>query len=73
MQGKRCQNSYGTYFLLLVVSFLSRLMHDRIKRFEKMQVISKSLEEDWSRSVKHKYQQEEDERHFRRCAGAGSL
>ncbi|CAI5645072.1 coiled-coil domain-containing protein 81 [Oreochromis niloticus] len=45
------------------------LMHDRIKRFEKMQVISKSLEEDWSRSVKHKYQQEEDERHFRRSAG----
>ncbi|XP_076740175.1 coiled-coil domain-containing protein 81 [Maylandia zebra] len=45
------------------------LMHDRIKRFEKMQDISKSLEQDWSRSVKHKYQQEEDERRFRRSAG----
>ncbi|KAF1392671.1 hypothetical protein PFLUV_G00030480 [Perca fluviatilis] len=45
------------------------LILDRISRFEKKQDISKSLEDEWSRSVKLKHQREDEERHFLRSAG----
>ncbi|XP_023270364.1 coiled-coil domain-containing protein 81 [Seriola lalandi dorsalis] len=47
----------------------TELILDRINRFEKKRDISKSLEDEWSRSVKLKHQQEEDERRFLRSAG----
>ncbi|XP_054464942.1 coiled-coil domain-containing protein 81-like isoform X2 [Anoplopoma fimbria] len=42
---------------------------DRINRFEKRRDISKSLEDEWSRSAKLKHQREEEERRFLRSAG----
>ncbi|XP_019935286.2 coiled-coil domain-containing protein 81 isoform X1 [Paralichthys olivaceus] len=45
------------------------LILDRINRFEKKQHISKSLEDEWSRSVKLKHQREEEEKRFLRSAG----
>ncbi|XP_030582265.1 coiled-coil domain-containing protein 81 [Archocentrus centrarchus] len=47
----------------------TELILDRIKRFEKTRDISKSLEQEWSSSMKHKHKQEEDERRFLRSAG----
>ncbi|TKS69654.1 Coiled-coil domain-containing protein 81 [Collichthys lucidus] len=41
----------------------------RINRFEKRRDISKSLEDEWSRSAKLKHQREEEERRFLRSAG----
>uniref|UniRef100_A0A3P8UCI0 Coiled-coil domain containing 81 n=1 Tax=Amphiprion percula TaxID=161767 RepID=A0A3P8UCI0_AMPPE len=45
------------------------LILDRINRFEKKWDISKSLEDDWSRSAKLKHKREEEERRFLRSAG----
>ncbi|KAM9366179.1 coiled-coil domain-containing protein 81-like [Symphorus nematophorus] len=45
------------------------LMLDHMNRFEKRRNISKSLEDEWSRSAKLKHQREEDERRFLRSAG----
>ncbi|XP_074475307.1 coiled-coil domain-containing protein 81-like [Sebastes fasciatus] len=45
------------------------LILDRINRFEKKQDISKSLEDEWSRSAKLKHHREEEERRFLRSAG----
>ncbi|XP_026175474.1 coiled-coil domain-containing protein 81 isoform X2 [Mastacembelus armatus] len=42
---------------------------DRINRFEKKRDISRSLEDEWRRSVKQKHQREEEERRFLRSAG----
>lgn len=56
---------------LSLVCFMCRLILDRINRFEKRQDVSKSLEDDWSRSVKLKHQREEDERRFLRCVDVG--
>ncbi|XP_035507913.1 coiled-coil domain-containing protein 81-like [Morone saxatilis] len=44
-------------------------MLDRINRFEKRRDLSKSLEDEWSRSAKLKHQREEEERRFLRSAG----
>ncbi|TMS13188.1 Coiled-coil domain-containing protein 81 [Larimichthys crocea] len=41
----------------------------RINRFEKRRDISKSLEDEWSRSARLKHQREEEERRFLRSAG----
>ncbi|XP_008290773.1 coiled-coil domain-containing protein 81 [Stegastes partitus] len=45
------------------------LILDRIHRFEKKRDISKSLEDDWSRSATLKHKREEEERRFLRSAG----
>ncbi|XP_038558203.1 coiled-coil domain-containing protein 81-like isoform X2 [Micropterus salmoides] len=45
------------------------LILGHINRFEKKQEISKSLENEWSRSANLKHQQEEEERRFLRSAG----
>nr|XP_020460597.1 coiled-coil domain-containing protein 81 [Monopterus albus] len=45
------------------------LILDRISRFEKKRDIGKSLEDEWSRSVKLKHQREEEEQRFLRSAG----
>ncbi|KAK7898333.1 hypothetical protein WMY93_019186 [Mugilogobius chulae] len=42
---------------------------DRVNRFEKRKDMSRSLENDWSQSVKLKQQREEEERRFLRSAG----
>ncbi|XP_068586731.1 coiled-coil domain-containing protein 81-like [Cebidichthys violaceus] len=42
---------------------------DRINRFEKKRDISKSLEDEWSRSAKLKHQREDEDRRFLRSAG----
>ncbi|XP_071344860.1 coiled-coil domain-containing protein 81-like isoform X2 [Trachinotus anak] len=47
----------------------TELIMDRINRFEKKRHISRSLEEEWSRSVKLKHQREEEERRLLRSAG----
>ncbi|XP_070692346.1 coiled-coil domain-containing protein 81-like isoform X2 [Pempheris klunzingeri] len=47
----------------------TELILDRINRFEKKRDIKKSLEDDWSRSVKLKHQREEEERRLLRSAG----
>ncbi|XP_047435850.1 coiled-coil domain-containing protein 81-like isoform X2 [Mugil cephalus] len=44
------------------------LILDRINRFEKKRDISKSLEEEWSRSTELKHKREEEERRFMRSA-----
>uniref|UniRef100_A0A3B4V356 CCDC81 HU domain-containing protein n=1 Tax=Seriola dumerili TaxID=41447 RepID=A0A3B4V356_SERDU len=64
---KHYKTALDTQFVSLCLCFLSRLILDRINRFEKKRDISKSLEDEWSRSVKLKHQQEEDERRFLRC------
>ncbi|TNN74489.1 Coiled-coil domain-containing protein 81 [Liparis tanakae] len=45
------------------------LISGRINRFEKKRDISKSLEDEWSRSAKLKHQREEEEERFLRSAG----
>ncbi|XP_056269403.1 coiled-coil domain-containing protein 81-like isoform X2 [Pseudoliparis swirei] len=45
------------------------LISGRINRFEKKRDISKSLEDEWSRSAKLKHQREEEETRFLRSAG----
>ncbi|XP_069553928.1 coiled-coil domain-containing protein 81-like isoform X1 [Brachyistius frenatus] len=45
------------------------LILDRINRFERNQDISRSLEDEWSRSAKLKHEREEEERRFLRSAG----
>ncbi|XP_072236940.1 coiled-coil domain-containing protein 81-like [Leuresthes tenuis] len=45
------------------------LILDRISRFEKKRDISKSLEDEWSRSVRLKHKREDEEKHFQRSAG----
>ncbi|XP_059208150.1 coiled-coil domain-containing protein 81-like [Centropristis striata] len=45
------------------------LILDRINHFEMKKDISKSLEDEWSRSLKLKHQREEEERRFLRSAG----
>ncbi|XP_018539213.1 coiled-coil domain-containing protein 81 isoform X2 [Lates calcarifer] len=47
----------------------TQLILDRINHFEKRRDISKSLENEWSYSVKLKHQREEEERRFLRSAG----
>ncbi|XP_041650656.1 coiled-coil domain-containing protein 81-like [Cheilinus undulatus] len=47
----------------------TELTLSRINRFEKQRDISKSLEDEWSRSVKLKHQREEEEKRFLRSAG----
>ncbi|KAM3625827.1 uncharacterized protein V6R79_018137 [Siganus canaliculatus] len=42
---------------------------DSVNRFEKRWDVSKSLQDEWSRSVKLKHQREEEERRFLRSAG----
>lgn len=65
--------SCGNYGSLCLVCFLSRLILGRINRFEKKRDISKSLEEEWSRSAKLKHQREDEERRFLRCVDVGHL
>ncbi|XP_065808897.1 coiled-coil domain-containing protein 81 [Labrus bergylta] len=45
------------------------LMLGRINRFERQQDISRCLEDEWSRSVRLKHQQENEEKRFLRSAG----
>ncbi|KAM4593555.1 coiled-coil domain-containing protein 81-like [Odontesthes bonariensis] len=45
------------------------LILDRISRFEKKRDISKSLEDEWGRSVRIKHKREDEEKHFQRSAG----
>ncbi|XP_073320847.1 coiled-coil domain-containing protein 81-like [Pagrus major] len=45
------------------------LLLDRINHFEKRRDISKSLEDEWSRTTRLKHQREEEERRFLRSAG----
>ncbi|KAK2853838.1 hypothetical protein Q5P01_006499 [Channa striata] len=45
------------------------LMLDHINHYEKKRDIGKSLEDEWSRSMKLKHQREEEERRFLRSAG----
>ncbi|XP_078801241.1 coiled-coil domain-containing protein 81 isoform X2 [Oryzias latipes] len=45
------------------------LIMDNINHFEKKNSISKSLEDDWRRSIKVKHEREEEERRHRRFAG----
>ncbi|XP_070765490.1 coiled-coil domain-containing protein 81-like [Enoplosus armatus] len=47
----------------------TELILGRINRFEKRRDIIKSIEDEWSRSVKLKHQREEEERRFLRSAG----
>ncbi|XP_062274633.1 coiled-coil domain-containing protein 81-like [Scomber scombrus] len=47
----------------------TELILDRINHFEKKRDISKSLENEWSLSVKLKHQREEEEKRFLRSAG----
>nr|XP_046247569.1 coiled-coil domain-containing protein 81-like isoform X2 [Scatophagus argus]XP_046247576.1 coiled-coil domain-containing protein 81-like isoform X2 [Scatophagus argus] len=47
----------------------AELIVDCMNRFEKKRDISKSLQDEWSRSVKLKHQREEEERRFLRSAG----
>lgn len=56
---------------LSLVCFLSRLISGRINRFEKKRDISKSLEDEWSRSAKLKHQREEEETRFLRSVDEG--
>ena len=58
---------------LFLVCFPSRLILDRINRFEKRQHLSKSLEDEWSRSVKLKHRREEEEKRFLRFVDIASL
>ncbi|CAG5858247.1 unnamed protein product [Menidia menidia] len=45
------------------------LILDRVSRFEKKRDISKSLEDDWSRSIRLKHKREDEEKKFQRLAG----
>ncbi|CAB1425340.1 unnamed protein product [Pleuronectes platessa] len=53
----------------MLKSSKAELILDRIDRFEKRQHLSKSLEDEWSRSVKLKHRREEEEKRFLRSAG----
>lgn len=68
--GWRCRDV--CQFVSLWYVSLSRLMLGCINRFEKRRDISKSLQEEWSRSARLKHQREEEERRFLRCVDQGS-
>ncbi|XP_062270220.1 coiled-coil domain-containing protein 81-like [Platichthys flesus] len=53
----------------MLKSSKTELILDRINRFEKRQHLSKSLEDEWSRSMKLKHRREEEEKRFLRSAG----